>query len=122
MITREGTKPPDADGVIYDSPNDNRNDALYGWRIYRRKTNESFWINMKVVSQRPRPGAANYWLSWSMQDKRFNHSRDAYRIPEAMRERIMVIMRDYGNAAWNLSDADVRRTLAEIEAQEAALA
>ena len=114
MHTRCGEKPRDADGVIFDSLNENPDDALHGWRIYRRAAGALPWINLKVISQRPRKGAANYWLSWNTATQKFNRSQATARTPEAMRLRVASIMRDY---LKEFPPGQAERYMVDIEAE-----
>lgn len=117
MLTRKGHKPKQAIGVLWDSCNDDPDDALHGWRIYLLSDSTASWINIKVVSQRSRRGAANYWLGWNQSTKDFAHSAHTYRMPEAMRERIAGILRDPHMA---LTADQAATFMSEVEAEDRA--
>ena len=117
--TRKGNKPKDANGVLFDSCNDDPDDALHGWRIYRRAASTAPWLSLKVVHVGSVQGAANYWLAWNTEQQRFSQARETARVPESMLKRVASIMRDY---ARDFPPGEAEAYMAEIEVQEAALA
>jgi len=116
MRIRPGTKPPAAIGVLFDSCNDDPADSLHGWRIYQLASSAGIWVSLKVVSQKPRAGAANYWLAWSTRDKRFNNSTATLRTPETIRRRVAGLMTEAYPA---FVPGEAERFMAELEAEDA---
>jgi len=113
MRTRNGTKPRDANGVIYDNADDG---PLRGWRLYRRAASAAPWISLKLIHAGPVQGAANYWLAWHATDKRLSNCRETARMPEALRHAVERVMEDWYPT---LSDTDIAGYMIEVEAEDA---
>lgn len=79
MRVRAGTEPKDVDGLIIDGPRDHKA-PLNGWLLFRRAASKERWLSLKLVSAKPRPGAANYWLGWNLEERRLGRVRDGLRL------------------------------------------
>lgn len=82
MRTRLGSIPGDALGVWYIGY-DADSGPLDGWALVRRPNADTDWRSFKLLSIRPRKGAANYWLAWHARTKRFARTHDAGRLAAA---------------------------------------
>jgi len=110
-----GNPPRDADGVIYDSP-ENKAHPLHGWRLYRRAASAAPWVSLKLVRLTAGAGSANYWLGWHTVDQRFARTSCAVRIAPELLAAVADVMKEWYPT---LTDAAMRDYMAELEAPKA---
>ena len=73
MEMRCGNIPKSANAEILDDPES-------GWVLYRLAGSNADWLSLKLVHIGPIAGAANYWLGWSVKDKRLSRVKDTERL------------------------------------------
>ena len=105
MITRIGSKPKSANGLIYSSDE-------HDWVLYRLNASAGDWVSLKLVHREPIEGAANYWLGWNTKSKRLAGTRDAARLATSRPEEHAMVQKAMTDVYPHLTDLDMAEALA----------
>ena len=116
-----GTRPKDANGIVFDYTEGDRDAALPldGWILYRRAASTEQWLSLKLVRPGLQKASANFWLSWNHAEQRFGRSREMTRIPAPLLAAVERLLR--AHKAMGVSPEDYSAALAERDGLEALL-